>query len=98
MNVSGKPGFQLKSDTIRGILRLFSPIYGPEGPRVVSTTLTRFWRKLASYQPKKHFDDKTAVFLATPKSFKVVRCVFPALLGQKCAENTRFPLASKCVL
>ena len=43
-----------------------------------------FWRKLArnAYLPKKQFDDYTAVLLATQDSFKVVRCGFPALLGQ----------------
>ena len=51
------------------------------GPWVMSTTLIRFWRKLASYQPQNHFDDYKAVFLATPESLKVVRCGFPALLG-----------------
>ena len=63
---------------------------------MVSTTLTRFWQKLASYKPKTHFDDKIAVFLATPESFKVaiVRCGFPALLGQNVRKKTRFPLAS----
>ena len=47
---------------------------------------------------KKHFDDQTAVFLATPESFKVVHfVVFLLYLGKTCG-NTRFPFASKCVI
>ena len=59
--------------------------------------MTRIWLKLASYQPKKHFAESKAVFLATPENFKVVGGV-SYVNWAKCAENTRFPLASKCVI
>ena len=69
----------------------FLKFVGSKGPRLVSTTLTRFWRKLASYQPEKNFDDLTAVFLATPESFKVVRCGLSALPGQNVRKTRVIP-------
>ena len=55
--------------------------------------------KVGKLPAKKHFDDQTAVFLATPESFKGVRCGFPALLGQNVRKTRVFPLRlTKCVI
>ena len=48
--------------------------------------------KVSKLAAKKHFDDKTAVFLANSESFKVVRCCFPALLEQN-VRKTHFSLS-----
>ena len=45
----------VNSFTIKIPLHLFFFWRSYQGPRVVSTTLTRTWLNLASYQPKKHF-------------------------------------------
>ena len=58
----------------------------------MTTTLTRIWLKLASYQPYKHLAKWKVVFWQTPEFFKAVCGGFPSLNEQMSGQKHVFSL------